>query len=729
MPDDLLDHLSPRFIACSILPWADALLRSTPGPRGAGPGTDSATAGMPAYRALFDTRAEPAQAQSSDAFRVRPKISPYITVAAARSLLGPRFPLERDPGSADSLLRWYLESYGTQPNRQMYRIPLSPSEIQYLNAPVALISGVEGLDVSRVSFSLALGDDEHRSSGRMFVDAEAYWDHVYWWSVERAVELRVEDCLVPDYYVQALMAPGSLGAPHGVPLSRFLQLYVARNDGLHGVDLRSEYEALGVYLHVMLRGAREPHLLRFVPDTIRDAFLERDADGRCALDALTIAAVRAQGRRGDEARQALPSKQPCELFEASVWDAGYDLAAGTYRSIDANGYRIHAAQLPSLAGMEHAVDVQVTGPFGKASGLGQSCRLAGEALQRTSLSTNLVDFGLDNPTPSGFGSRAVTSEPVSARVNLLHLNADAVPLAYAYLPDVFTGSYNIGFFYWELSTPAVPFELALRMLDEVWVASEYGVSVFQPFSDIPVTNVGTPFQAVPDIPRARARALLRERLGIDDETFVFLTTFDSYSWPTRKNPLGALAAFQQAFGEGDDAMLILKTHNARNVGHDSQRSELERLFAAAERDPRVVILDETMQYEDLLRLKKGSDAYVSLHRSEGFGYGPIEAMALGVPVVCTAYSGNMDYCSQDTAWLVSYELIDVSEREYIFVRPGHKWAEPSVADAATQMRRCYEEEALRQRIAGTAREFVTANFSVEAIAKRYEARLQRILGA
>ncbi len=40
----------------------------------------------------------------------------------------------------------------------------------------------------------------------------------------------------------------------------------------------------------------------------------------------------------------------------------------------------------------------------------------------------------------------------------------------------------------------------------------------------------------------------------------------------------------------------------------------------------------------------------------------IEAMNLGVPVVCTAYSGNMDFCTPDTAWLVEYEES--------FLRPG-----------------------------------------------------------
>jgi glycosyltransferase involved in cell wall biosynthesis len=372
------------------------------------------------------------------------------------------------------------------------------------------------------------------------------------------------------------------------------------------------------------------------------------------------------------------------------------------------------------------VDLQVIGPFGKASGLGQACRLAGDIATATRYSANLVDFGMDNPAHEGFSTKALVSSLRDARVNLIHLNAESVPLAFAYLPDVFTGRYNIGFFYWELDSPAACHTLAMQILDEIWVASEFGVASYQPHTRIPVTNVGVAFEAVPEIRREDARALLRTRYGIRDTTFVFIATFDSFSFTTRKNPIGTIKAFQAAFEGGEDVMLILKTQNRSRLEHRGQVSEAKAIEEVAAGDPRVLLIDQTLDYLDLLSLKRGCDAYVSLHRSEGWGFGPIEAMALGVPVICTAYSGNMEYCNDATAWLVDYELVAVPEEDYVFVIPGQRWADPSIPSAVLAIRECFEEEEKRIEKARAALEFVNREFSVSSIAKRYEARLDKI---
>ena len=62
-----------------------------------------------------------------------------------------------------------------------------------------------------------------------------------------------------------------------------------------------------------------------------------------------------------------------------------------------------------------------------------------------------------------------------------------------------------------------------------------------------------------------------------------------------------------------------------------------------------------------------SDAFVSLHRSEGFGLPIAEAMALGKPVIATGWSGNMDFMSEDTAACVGYEIVEL-ERHVRSVR-------------------------------------------------------------
>jgi glycosyltransferase involved in cell wall biosynthesis len=144
-------------------------------------------------------------------------------------------------------------------------------------------------------------------------------------------------------------------------------------------------------------------------------------------------------------------------------------------------------------------------------------------------------------------------------------------------------------------------------------------------------------------------------------------------------------------------------------------------------DPRIVVMNETLSYRNLLRLKCGSDCYISLHKSEGWGFGMIEAMNLRVPVVCTAYSGNMDFCSPETAYLVDYEETQLRQGEYIFVRKGAKWAEPSVDDAARQLRAAYDDPTARAAKADAAYTFIRNNFSATAIAHRYGDRLREIL--
>ena len=56
-----------------------------------------------------------------------------------------------------------------------------------------------------------------------------------------------------------------------------------------------------------------------------------------------------------------------------------------------------------------------------------------------------------------------------------------------------------------------------------------------------------------------------------------------------------------------------------------------------------VLIEEDLSDAELADLFLCADAYVSLHRSEGFGFGIAEAMSVGKPVIATAYSGNLDF--------------------------------------------------------------------------------------
>ena len=98
------------------------------------------------------------------------------------------------------------------------------------------------------------------------------------------------------------------------------------------------------------------------------------------------------------------------------------------------------------------------------------------------------------------------------------------------------------------------------------------------------------------------------------------------------------------------------------------------------------------RYYELLKI---CDVVISLHRAEGFGRLMAEAMGLGVPVIATAYSGNMDFMTGDNSWLVSGDMVPVFAGDYAF-HSGQLWMEPDIAIAARALRDCAENQTVRE---------------------------------
>lgn len=613
-----------------------------------------------------------------------------------------------DPSDAAHFLKWYLAGYS--PLRQGLRVPMSRDMLAFFNEPV-LIPG-QKTSFTRATWAF-LRDVPPILHSMDFDNPDWVIWAIYWWSVNHARALYCEDCLVPQSYVALLAEPHPSWRGMAVPLSQFMVRLHAENPAFSALDMNREEDRRRLALCVLVMAAQRPDFLRYLPADTRDALLAPDAAGRSAFDGF-LAELGVEMPPVDRA-----------FYARLLRHNGFDLDSLAFTCFTESGDRLHAAMLPAVPDTA-PVDVQVIGPFKKASGLGQATRLSATIMAGTSYSVNSVDFGLDNPAPVGFSHVGALSGYRRARVNLVQLNAELIPLAFAYEPDVFSGAYNIGYFYWELDSPAACHYLALDMLDEIWVATEYGVQIYQPHTEKPVVNVGMCYEELPEIDRDDARRQLCARFGFAGQEFVFLVAFDSFSFIQRKNPIGTLKAFLAAFPVEKDVRLVIKTQNRRKVTDPVQTRIWKELDELMRDEPRIVILEETLTYDDLLRLKKGCDCYVSLHKSEGWGFGMIEAMNLRVPVVCTAYSGNMDFCSEDTAWLVDYTEVALEPDDYIFVLPGQKWAEPDIASAARQLRAVYDDPAARARKAEAAWRNVHDNFSAAAIARRYQARLDEI---
>ncbi len=338
--------------------------------------------------------------------------------------------------------------------------------------------------------------------------------------------------------------------------------------------------------------------------------------------------------------------------------------------------------------------VNVVGHFSDTSGLAEATRSTARCLEAAKLEVSTLDVGPTSaPTE---GSRSTWSDhSMPYRVTVVHDNvAHAVDEPEHY--SLGGSGHKIGFWYWELADLPASYVPAFDLVDEVWVPSRFVQDALRPHTDKPVTLVP------PSLDFHLPDQVDREVFGLPKDRFLFLTMASVHSVLERKNPLAVINAFEMAFSPQDRVGLVVKI---TDLGHRADVADAIR--DAATRMP-VYLLEERLSRDDNINLLASVDAYVSLHRSEGFGLPIAEAMALGKPVVATAYSGSMDFANRDTAFLVRYELAELVTSHSVYPA-GFHWAEPDIDAAAAQLRSVAFDADSRRRVAASGYAYVRAH--------------------
>lgn len=349
-------------------------------------------------------------------------------------------------------------------------------------------------------------------------------------------------------------------------------------------------------------------------------------------------------------------------------------------------------------------------------GLGEAARNNASAMDRAGIEFAIMNFESGNPARMldfNWVHREVKSPVFS--VNLIHINPDHLHRVFDELPDgFFENRYNIGFWAWEL--PEIPLDWlpAFKRLHEIWVPSEFVRKAVSKHSSIPVVRI--PHCVVVE---ANGVVMSRSQLGIPDGVFVFLVMFDPRSITARKNPDGAIAAFMRAFAPSDTHVLLLLKVKEPEPG--VLRALEERLAGW----PNIRLVSQHCDRAQTNALLTLSDAVVSLHRSEGFGLVPAEAMALGKCAILTNWSGNTDYMTPDNCIPVGYELT-VLDQDHGPYQKGQVWAEPDLDDASRAMRALAEDPDRARRIGEAARVHMATHFSPAAVGAMMQARLEQI---
>lgn len=286
-------------------------------------------------------------------------------------------------------------------------------------------------------------------------------------------------------------------------------------------------------------------------------------------------------------------------------------------------------------------------------------------------------------------------------VSILAVNADFTELLLASHPEVGHRRYRIGLWSWELEDFPAWLHDAFPLVDEVWTTSEFTRRAIARHAPVPVKAI-----PVPILDPGESRPAQRS----PDRPVRFFFSFDFNSTAQRKNPLGLVTAFQRAFPGRRDVSLVIKAIN----GH-LHAAAAERLRLQVGADDRIELVERYLSVEELHDLYASSDAYVSLHRSEGFGLTVAEAMVRGMPVIATNYSGTTEFFDDSVGWSIPYRLVEVGPGSH----PYHAdavWADPDLDEAAKAMRAVADNPAEAARRGRAARDRVLRTRSVQTAA-------------
>jgi SAM-dependent methyltransferase/glycosyltransferase involved in cell wall biosynthesis len=360
--------------------------------------------------------------------------------------------------------------------------------------------------------------------------------------------------------------------------------------------------------------------------------------------------------------------------------------------------------------------LNLAGYFAAELGMGQSARLLVDAVSAAGYPFSTI---VSERTVSRQQAKfSAVDDGTRYPINVAVVNADQFGLwSQDVGADLLADRYTIGMWAWEVEEFPDIYDGAFNLVDEIWAISRFVRDAIAAKTDKPVYVFPHP------IPVPNLKTIIpldREPLGLSEESY-FLFVFDYLSVFERKNPLAVVRAFTSAFSDLEGPQLVIKTINGHRCQTDRERL---RLACIARSD--IKLIEEYLDSDVLESLMANATAYVSLHRSEGYGHTMSEAMSLGRPVIATAYSGNMDFMDESNSLLVPYELVRVGQGSGPYPTSTH-WAEPDSAVAARFMRRLIDDPDYCRVMGRRARLSVERSGSVGVAAGFVRERVEVIL--
>jgi len=192
-------------------------------------------------------------------------------------------------------------------------------------------------------------------------------------------------------------------------------------------------------------------------------------------------------------------------------------------------------------------------------------------------------------------------------------------------------SHKIGYTPWESSDFMSSWYQPLQMVDEIWTTSHWNATIFK--DRLPDRNIFTYQHGIDHEykPKKRKRN--------PNEPFTFLFIGEPYY---RKDGKLVAQTFIDLFGNNPNYRLIIKATHISTITAEDKEKKISGTPDAVYNN--IIVITKMLNKKEMMDLYNYADVFVYPSWGEGFGFNPLQSMAMGIPTISTsAWSDYKQY--------------------------------------------------------------------------------------
>ncbi len=316
---------------------------------------------------------------------------------------------------------------------------------------------------------------------------------------------------------------------------------------------------------------------------------------------------------------------------------------------------------------------------------------------------NAAVLGVSNDRKQIFAALKAKKES-EPRVNIYH----SIPHRYRRARGA---DKHFGVCLFETMNPPKKWVEMMNEMNGIITASEFNKRIFES------NGVNAPVYVVPHaFDNKMFNKDIKHAGRYDLFTFISLGT-----WKIRKNWENLIKAFYDGFEQSDEVCLLIKTDKPKELETMIRRIKLTCEWRSKNTSPIYTEQKTTCDFEEIPKIMRKGDVYVSASLGEGFGLPGLHAMALGIPVITTKFGGVLQYAKPNLCTYIEpkhYKTYPVMDGIPQFA--NCIWPVMRIGEIRDAMRYVFENrrKGIRDKTIA-AYNFVHQNFNFDVIGKKF----------